>query len=107
MVQLPAGSWHGLAVMVHDSQAYRNMDVTREHISRILELRKILLTFQSLFSLVNAALVCAILESTTGSEPSSVITEPRHSKLAEDNTEQIEATSGVDHRCRTGRLQSR
>ena len=31
------------AVMVHDSQAYRKMDVTREHISSILELREILL----------------------------------------------------------------
>ena len=28
---------------VHDSQAYRKMDVTRERISRILELREILL----------------------------------------------------------------
>ena len=48
---------------VHDSQAYRKMDVTREHISRILELRKILLSFQTGFSLVSAAVVCAILES--------------------------------------------
>ena len=30
------------AVRVHDSQAYRKMDVTRECISRILELREIL-----------------------------------------------------------------
>ena len=30
------------AVRVHDSQAYRKMDVTREHISLILELREIL-----------------------------------------------------------------
>ena len=32
---------------VHDSQAYRKMDVTREHISRISELREILLSFQT------------------------------------------------------------
>ena len=54
------------------------MDVTRERISRILELREILLSFQTGFSLVNAAVVCAILESISGLEPSSVITEPRY-----------------------------
>ena len=65
----------------HESQAYRKMDVTRERISRILELREILLLFQTGFSLVNAAVVCAILESISGSEPSSVITEPRYFTL--------------------------
>ena len=66
--------------MVHDSQAYRKMDVTRERFSRIMELREILLSFQTGFSLVNAV-VCAILESISGLEPSSVITEPRYLKL--------------------------
>ena len=66
---------------VHDSQAYRKMDVTRECISRILELREILLLIQTGFSLFNAAVVCAILESISGLEPSSVITEPRYLKL--------------------------
>ena len=56
------------------------MDVTREHISCILELREIL-SFQTGFSLVNAAVVCAILENISGLEPSSVITEPRYLKL--------------------------
>ena len=70
------------AEMVHDSQAYRKMDVTRERIGRILELREILLPFQTGFSLVNAAVVCAILESISGLEPSSVINEPRYLKLA-------------------------
>ena len=51
------------AVRVHDSQAYRNMDVTKERISHILELREIPLPFQTSFNLVNAAVVCAILES--------------------------------------------
>ena len=46
---------------VHDSQAYRRMDVTRKHISHILELREIRLSFQTGFNLVNAAVVCAIL----------------------------------------------
>ena len=62
------------AVRVRDSQAYRKMDVTRERISRILELREILLSIQTGFSLVNAAVVCAILENISGLEPSSVIT---------------------------------
>ena len=66
---------------VHDSQAYRKMDVTRERISRVLELREIFLLFQTGFSLVNAAVVCAVLKSISGLEPSSVITEPRHLKL--------------------------
>ena len=73
-------------VRVHDSQAYWKMDVTRERISRILELREILLSIQTGFSLVDAAVVCAagvctILEGISGLEPSSVITEPRYLKL--------------------------
>ena len=69
------------AASVHDSQAYRKMDVTREHISLIFELREILLSFQTGFNLVNAAVICAILESISGSEPSSDTTEPRYLKL--------------------------
>ena len=38
------------------------MDVTRERISRILELREILLSFHTGFNLVDAAVVCAILK---------------------------------------------
>ena len=55
--------------------------MTRERISHILELRQILLSFQTGFNLVNAAVVCAILESTSGLEPPSVITEPLYLKL--------------------------
>ena len=66
--------------MVHDSQTYRKRDVTRERIRCILELREILLSFQTGFSLVNAAVVCTILESISGLEPSSVITEHRYLK---------------------------
>ena len=69
------------AVRVHDLQAHRKVDVTRERISRILELRKILLSFQIGFNLVNAAVVCAILESISGYEPSLVIIESRYLKL--------------------------
>ena len=65
---------------VHDSQANRKRDVTRKRISRILELREILLSFQTGFSLANAAVTCAILESISGLELSSVITELRYLK---------------------------
>ena len=66
---------------VHDSQAYRKTDVTRERISRIVAKREILLSIKTGFSLVNAAVVCAILESISGLEPSSVITEHRYLKF--------------------------
>ena len=59
------------AVRVHDSHAYRKMDVIR--VSRILELREMLLSFQTGFSLVNAAVVYVILESIPGLELSSVL----------------------------------
>ena len=52
-----------------------------ERISRILELREILMSFQTGFNLVNAAVVCAMLESISGLETSSVITEPRYLKF--------------------------
>ena len=47
---------------VHDSQSYRKMDETRERIILILKLREMLLSFQTGFNLVNAAVVCGILE---------------------------------------------
>ena len=50
-------------------------------LSLILELREILLSFQIGYNLVNAAAVCAILESISGLEPSSVIIEPSYWKL--------------------------
>ena len=57
------------------------MDVTRERISCVLELREILLSFQTGFNLVSAAVVCAILESISGLEPSLVKTEPGYLKF--------------------------
>ena len=69
------------AVRVHGSQAYRKMNVTKGCISRILELREILLSFQTGFSLVNAAVVSAILESISGLEPWSVISQPMYLTL--------------------------
>ena len=66
---------------VHDLQAHRKMNMTKERISRILELREILLSCETVFNLVNAAVVCAILEGISGLEPSPDITEPRYLKL--------------------------
>ena len=40
------------------------MDVTRERISRISELREMFPSFQTGFSLVSAAVFCAIMESS-------------------------------------------
>ena len=82
---------------VHDSQAYRKIDVTRERISRILELREMFLSFQTGFNLVNAAVVCAILESISGFEPSSVITEPRYLKLVTVSLICVDTTDVVCH----------
>ena len=55
--------------------------MTRERISRILELREILLSIKTGFSLVNVAVVCAILERISGLEPSADITQHRYLKL--------------------------
>ena len=57
------------------------MDVTRECTSRILKLRETLLSLQTGFNLVNAAVVCAILESISGLEPSSDTVESRYLKF--------------------------
>ena len=62
---------------VHDSQANRKMDVTRECISHILELTEMLLSF----NLVTAAVFCNIKESISGLEPLSITAEPRYLKL--------------------------
>ena len=49
-----------------------------EHLfSRILELREMLLWFQAGLIFVNAAVVCAILESISGLEQLPNTTEPR------------------------------
>ena len=69
---------------VHGSQTYRKMDVTRERISRILELREILPSFQTGFSLVNAAVVCATLESISKPEILSREFSSVQHKLARD-----------------------
>ena len=69
------------AIMIHTSHAYKNMEMTREHISLILELIAMLLSFQMNFTLVTAAVVWAILDSALGLDPLSDTVVPRYSKL--------------------------
>ena len=69
--------------MVHVSHAYKNMDMARERNSLILEpeMMTMFLSFQMTFSLVTAAVVWAILDSTSGLDPSSDTIAPRYLKL--------------------------
>ena len=69
------------AFIVHVSHAYKNMDMARERISLILEPMAIFLSFQMTFSLVTAAVVLAVLESTSGLDPLSDTIAPRYLKL--------------------------
>ena len=55
--------------------------MTREHISFTFDPRDMLLSLQMGFSFVRAAVACAILERTSGLEPSSETTAPRYLKL--------------------------
>ena len=70
------------------------MDVRREHISHILELREIPQLFQTAFNLVNATAVCAVLESISGLEPLSVMSDcpkflPTYINLCVDSTDAV------------------
>ena len=69
------------AVKVHDSQAYRNMEMTRELISFTFDPRGILLSVEMGFSFVRAAVACAVLEKISGLEPSSETTALKYLKL--------------------------
>ena len=55
--------------------------MTQERIILILERREMLLSFQTDFNLVSAAVVCAVLESISGLEPSSVFSDRGYLKL--------------------------
>ena len=57
------------AINVQLSQAYNCTEITRERVRLIFELRGMCLSFQMVFSLASAAVVCAILDSTSGLEP--------------------------------------
>ena len=74
-------SFSNSAVKVHDSQAYRNMETTRERISFTFDPRDMLLSLQTGFSFVRAEVACAILVRTSGLEPSTETTAPRYLKL--------------------------
>ena len=81
-----ASHLHGLyplcvSVSVQDSQAYRNMDMTRERISLIFELTAIFLSFYMVLSFASAAVVWAILARNSGFDPSSAMIAPRYLKL--------------------------
>ena len=69
------------ADIVHFSHAHKNMDIAREHISLILELMAMFLSFQMTFSLVTAVAVWAVLDSTSGLDPSSDTIAPRYLNL--------------------------
>ena len=57
------------------------METTRERISFTFDPRDMLLSLQTGFRFVRAAVACTILERTSGLEPSSETTAPRYLKL--------------------------
>ena len=63
--------------MVNDSQAYRNMEMTRERISFTFDPRDMLLSFQMGFSFVRATVACSVLKRVSGLEPTSELTAHR------------------------------
>ena len=67
--------------MVHVSHADKNMDITRERISLILEPMAMFLLFQLTVGVVAAAVVWAVLDSTWGLDPSSDTVAYRYLKL--------------------------
>ena len=69
------------AVKVHDSQAYRNIDMTRKSISSIFDPRHMLLSLHTGFSFVRAAVACTILDRTSGFVPSSETVALRYLKF--------------------------
>ncbi len=60
--------------------------MTKERISLIFELSAMLLSLHIGFSLASADVVCAILERTSGFDPSSVTMAPRYLKLGTVST---------------------
>ena len=68
-----------LSVLV--SQAYRNMDMTRERINLIFELSGIFLLFQMVLNFVSAAVVWAILATISSLDLSSAMIAPMYLKL--------------------------
>ena len=69
------------AVKVHESQAYRNMEMTSKRISFTFDPKDMLLSLEMGFSCGRAAMTCATLERTSGLEPLSERTALRYLKL--------------------------
>ena len=69
------------AVSVQDSQANRNMDMTRERTSQFLELSTIFLSVQMVLSFASAAVAWAILAKISGLDPSSAMIAPMYLNL--------------------------
>ena len=67
------------AVKVHDSQAYRNKEMTRTLINFTSDTRDVL-SLQISISFLRAAVACAILEKLSGLESSIETTAPRYLK---------------------------
>ena len=67
--------------IIIDLKLYRNMEMTRERISFTFDPRDMLLSLQMGFSFVRAVVACAILERTSGLEPSYETAAPRYLKL--------------------------
>ena len=74
-------SFFNSAVKVNDSQACRNMKMTREGTSFIFNARDMLLSVQIDFSFVRAAVAYQTFERTSGFELLSETTAPRYLKL--------------------------
>ena len=66
---------------MYDPEAYRNMEMAREHISFTFDPRDMLLSLQIGFSFERAAVACAILKRTSGLVSSSETTALRYLKL--------------------------
>ena len=69
------------AVRVHVSHAYRKIEMTKEHILLIWELRAMFLSLHMVLSFDNAPTVWTILDSISCFDPSSVINVPKYMQL--------------------------
>ena len=76
--------------------------MTRERISRILELREILLSFETGFSLVNAAVVCAILLYLAEKDPR--ISQPRPNFWVAETTRAVDNENRQDNMKKRGKI---
>ena len=73
-----------LEARVDGSEAYKNMEMTREHTSFSFDPRDMLVSLQIGCSFIRASVACAILERTSDTEPSSETAAHRYLKLGTD-----------------------